>query len=877
MGNKTAIVLAAAFAAASALGLAPARKVLDNGLVAIVAEDHANPVAAVRVYVKAGSIYEGKYLGAGISHFIEHMLGERTDKHSKAELEAAVAEMGGAYNAYTWKDHVCYHIAVRAEKVDEAIAHLEERVFHAVFPLEQVENQREIIINEIRMGLDEPNRVLQKSFFYTTFREHPARYPVIGFEDLFVKITREDLSDYYKRYYVPERTVVVVAGDVDAERAFAKIDETFGALPRGRPFPEEVFYEPPQMGRREVVVPMDIGAAYLWLGFRGPPLGSKDAYALEVAAAVAGSGRSSRLYRRVLEEGGYVTDISAWLSAPPTGFGYLAVYAEGEAIELNYAEEAIISEMLRFTEKRVSKEELERAKKLLIAQHVLGLQTVQAVADDLGENELYTGNMNYSDEYLAQIQKVTADDILEAARRYVRESNMTVAKVVPRDWAGVAERAVAGAAAEPMKKIELGNGLRLLARHNPTIPSVAIRAVVGCGSRVTAPGKEGVAELAAELLVKGTKKRSADRIAKEVEELGGSISSSASLDFLALSVNCLAEDFEKAFDVFADCLANSTMPNVEFSRERDRLLAQVQSEDDDWELQAEKIMRARLYPKHPYRYRTTGTVASVDRLSREDALAYYEKYVGPSNVVVAVVGEVDVAEVARVVEKKLGGWRVAASPAPVVPVDSPPAEREVFVEGTDNEQAVVYVGYRGITYGDPDVFALGLLDAALSGVVLPRGPLHERLRDAGYSYVVHAYNVIARDPGFFAIYAATAPRNAEKVVAVIEEEVAKVKTEPISAQDLELARENWLTVNALYYKQSNADVARLAARDELVGLGYDWRDNFDERVLAVTADDITAAARKYLVNAVVVVTTPTPPQEMAAEVAEGEPAGGTAE
>jgi zinc protease len=876
MRKKMAITLAAALAAASASGLAPARKVLDNGLVAIVAEDHANPVAAVRVYVKAGSIYEGKYLGAGMSHFIEHMLGERTDKHSKAELEAAVSEMGGAYNAYTWKDHACYHIAVRAEKVDEAIAHLEERVFHTAFAPAQVENQREIIINEIRMGLDEPNRVLQKAFFYTMFRDHPARYPVIGFEELFVKITREDLLDYYKRYYVPERTVVVVAGDVDAERTFAKIDETFGALPRGMAFPEEVFYEPPQLGRRDVVVPMDIGAAYMWLGFRGPPLGSKDAYALEVATAIAGYGRSSRLYRRVLEEGGYVTDISAWLSAPPTGFGYLAVYAEGEAVELDYAEEAIIAEMLALAKKRVSKEELDRAKKLITAQQVLALQTVEGLADDLGENELYTGNMNYSDEYLARIRGVTADDVVEAARRYVRESNMTVASVVPRDWAGAAEAAAARAEIEPMKEVQLDNGLRLLVRRNAAVPAVAIRAVVGSGSRVAAPGKEGVAELAAELLVKGTKKRRADRIAKEIEDLGGSIGSSASLDYLALAVDCLAEDFETAFDVFADCLANSTMPEVEFSRERDRLLSRVQSEDDDWEIQAEKVMRARLYPKHPYRYRTTGTVASVECLTREDVFAYYEKYVAPSNVVVAVVGDVDAAEVARVAEKKLGRWGAGASPAPVVPVDPPPAERELYVEGTDNEQAVVYVGYRGVTYGDDDEFPLRLLDAAISGVYLPGGRLHERLRGVGYVYVVHAYNVVARDPGFFGVFAATSPERAEDVLAVVEEEVSKIKAEPITAEELALARENWLTMNALYNSQSNGDVALLSARDELVGLGYDWRDDFDERVRAVTAEDVLAAARKYLVNPVIVVTTPTP-REMAAEVAEGEPAGETVE
>jgi len=120
MRIRITIILAAALAAVSASAVEAVREVFDNGLTAIVAENHANPVAAVRVYVRAGSIYEGKYLGAGMSHYIEHLLGERTDKHTKAELEAAVSEMGGAYNAYTWKDHVCYHIAVRADKVDEA-------------------------------------------------------------------------------------------------------------------------------------------------------------------------------------------------------------------------------------------------------------------------------------------------------------------------------------------------------------------------------------------------------------------------------------------------------------------------------------------------------------------------------------------------------------------------------------------------------------------------------------------------------------------------------------------------------------------------------------------------------------------------------------
>jgi len=855
----------AAFAAAGASWpLEPAREVFDNGLVAIVAEDHAHPVAAVRVYVRCGSMYEGEFLGAGVSHYVEHLLGEQTDKRDKAQLEAAVAEMGGAYNAYTWKDIVCYHMAVRSERAADAASFLEETVFHAQFPPASVDNQRDIILNEIRMGRDEPGRVLQNTFYAAMFREHPVRYPIIGYEELFRKLTGDDVQRYYERFYVPERAVVVVVGDVDAAATLARLRATFGALPRGRPVADPPYVEPPQLGRRDATAPMDIEGAYLWLGFRGPRLGTKEAFALEVAAAIAGEGRASRLYRRVLEEGGYVTSISAWFNSTPGDYAYLGVYAEGEALELNYAEEAIVAEMLRFAEKPVTKRELARAKKLIAAKNTLGLQTVEDVAEELGEGEVYAGNMNYRLEAERQIDAVTARDVMDAAARYIRADNMTVARVVPRDWAAAAAPAGGGGRAEAMTRVTLPNGLRLLVKRNPSLDAVNISAAVGGGSRVVAPGREGVAELAAELLVKGTKKRSGEKIADEVEGMGATLGATASLDYVLLSAEGLGEDFPKIFDVFADCLTGAAIPPDDFGLEQDRLLSQVQSEDDDWELAAEKLMRAAVYPHHPYRYLTTGTYESVDRVTREDVLAYYEKYFTPANVVVAVVGDVDPAAVERLARAKLGGWYPPASPSPVIPQDAPHAAPEEITKQTDNEQAVVYFGYWGARWGDDDAFALRVLDAALSGVGLPGGRLHTRLRGEGLVYVVHAYEVFGVDPGFFAIYAAASPVNADKVVAIIEEEVEKVKQAPITAEELALAQENWLTMNALYDRQTNGDLAELSARDELVGLGYDWRDRFDERVKAVTAAEVMAAAQKYLVNPVIVVTSPA-----AAPAAEG--------
>ena len=157
-----------------------------------------------------------------------------------------------------------------------------------------------------------------------------------------------------------------------------------------------------------------------------------------------------------------------------------------------------------------------------------------------------------------------------------------------------------------------------------------------------------------------------------------------------------------------------------------------------------------------------------------------------------------------------------------------------------------------------------MLDAVLSGVRFPAGRLYKRLRDEGLVYSMHAYNVFGTDPGYFAIYAATAPANAAKARAVIEEELEKIKAAPPTEEELNTARENWLTMLALD-NQDNGDVAYTGAREEAVGLGYDWRDGFVAKLNAVTGEDVSAAARKYLVNPVVVITSPAVATSPAAE------------
>ncbi|MCP4228774.1 MAG: insulinase family protein [bacterium] len=839
----------------------PIRRVLDNGLVAIVKENHNAPVVSIRAFIRTGSIFEGEYMGAGLSHYLEHLLFEGTETMTGEEIDTRSAELGGISNAYTWTEHTCYYRQGRAEYADEMLELICDNLYKSTLPPESLENQREVIHSEFRMGYDEPVRVMYKMMYKTVFNQHPVRHPVIGYEELFDRVTREDLLEYYHRMYIPENTVLVVVGDVDAEATFDKIEETFGAIPRGTPtlptFPDE----PLQVGIRYANEEMDVDAAYLMMAFRTARVCTPDSYPLDVLGIALGSGLNARLRKTIMYEKQLVTEIAAYSSTPKHYDGYFVVYAECSADKLDAARDAIYEEMMKLKEDKISEDELERAKKLLVANEELGRQTVEDQSEYLGIYEMDTGNMNFGEDYLEYIEEVTRDDIRDVAREYFFEDNMSVCTITPKgteeDW----EKVPLPDIKPEITKTVLGNGLTVLTRPNPEAPAVTILAAVDGGSRVAPTGKEGVADLTATMLLRGTKKRDREEIAAEIEERGGSIGSGAARDSISLSCELLPEDAATGVEIVADCLLNSKFDRDIFEEERTRLYQQVQSEDDDWETEAYKVMRREMYGEHPYATFVTGTEESINRLKTEDALSYYQANFAPERTFVAVFGDIDEREAADLVEKYFGKWEATPRPEPALPPIPTNYDERVVTKENDKAQAVTYYGFAGITVDDEDRYALDLIDSVLSGIYWPGGRLHNRLRGGNLVYVTHAYNATGREPGFFAIYAASAPADQAEVRRIIDEEIERIKTEPVPAEELERAKEVCATTNAVYRRQTDGDMAGLATGGELAGLGYDYLDDYVERIDALTADDVMETANKYLVSPVIVIASPPTPEE----------------
>ena len=266
------------------------KHVLPNGLILLVQEDHSAPVASVQAWVGTGSIHEGAHLGAGLSHLLEHMLFKGTETRTTNAIAQSVQDEGGYINAYTSFDRTVYWIDVPKAGAATAIDLLADACMNSTLPADEFVKEQEVIRREFAMVNDDPDRVNSQQLFATAYREHPYRYPVIGYLDVFNRLTRDDVMAYYKARYVPNNIVFVVVGDVDEAAVVSQLETYFAAYPRQAMPPMLITAEPPQLGQRVSQRDFPTELSRLVLSWHIPCVTHPDVPALDVLATALGRG-----------------------------------------------------------------------------------------------------------------------------------------------------------------------------------------------------------------------------------------------------------------------------------------------------------------------------------------------------------------------------------------------------------------------------------------------------------------------------------------------------------------------------------------------------------------------------------------------------------
>lgn len=878
--------------------------VLPNRMILIAQEKHTAPVVCAQVWVKTGSIYEQEHVGAGMSHFLEHLLaGGTTQNRSERESAKMLGRIGADFNAATGLANVHYYINTTRGHADQAVDLLTDWMQNALIPQTEYEREREVIQREFEFGSADSRRIFWKLTQQARYQAHPARHPTIGYLDDFLAVSRDQIHDFYKRMYAPNNMIFIVVGDIDRKKTIDRLatlwrDQPPSVLPDLR-FP----IEPSLRETRTVKGKAAIDRPRLRLAWPSVKLTEPGDYELDLLAAVLGQGESSRLVAVVRDQMQAVNTIEAYHSSASWGAGYFGVDMEvaapadardDEAVQR--AEQLVLEQIAQIAEKGVGADELARAKRKVLASLILGAQSASDLADRLARDLISTGDLDYRRRYVRAVEAINTDDLRKVAREYLHEKPHIRVVLAPlgSDGQPTATTRAAEAAADPAIAYQpvmldnrelisrlsdslehgrlasksavpqqavhfvLPNGLRLLVEPDDSIPAVAIQFYQLGGLLNDQPGREGIANAVSAMLLRGTKKRSAEQLARELDDLGAVMDASCGYNTAFVHALCLKEDWSKTADLLADVVLNPRFDREQWSNMQRRLRASMARQKDGWSGELGLHFREVFYQRHPWATTPLGRDEVIAQVTAHDLQEFYKDHLGADQSIVVVTGDVDPHTVYARFTSLLGKLPRRAGQRFVVDQPATPSAG-VTTHVSEKPLSAVRIGFGpGVSRDHPDYPAARVLAAVMSS--FPAGWLDMQLRGdgPGLVYAVGAAPSAGLARGDFSILFNTSPSTVVEAISRSMHVVRRARNDLVRDVDLQRAKAHVLAQEALR-RQTLADRAAELALDELYGLGAGETQRFEQAVEQLDAQTLRIVARIYLRNPVVVVVGPDAP------------------
>jgi zinc protease len=808
---------------------------LPNGLTLILDPDPTAPVVSAQIWVETGSMHEDRYLGSGISHFLEHMVFKGTRDYGADELAGTVQAAGGHWNAYTSHDRTVYYIDGPATSLEVFLKCLTGLVFYPVIPESEFEREKDVIRREIDMGLDDPDNAATRLLFATAFQTDPRRHPVIGHRHRFDAIRHDDLIAYHHGRYVTDRCFVVISGDFDPVHAGELVTALTADCQPGCGREPLVASDPPQLGPRSARETFAIPASRISLAWKSPALDHPDTPAYEVLAAMLGRGRSSRLHRTLREERGLALEISAFSWTGPGREGLFAVSADATPKHRDTLIDAIHLELATLQTDDLEAD-LAKAKRQISASQFRSLTTASGRASDLASNWHEARDLDFTRRHVAAIQAVTAADVRRAASRLTDE-RLSLTILDPLDAPAPARSGKIHRRREEIEVHSLPNGLRLALIPDHRVPLIHLQAAVRAGLPSETPETNGLNQLLASTLPKGTATRTAREIATTLESLGASVSASAGNNALLAQAAGLAPDLATITRVFAEVLTAPSLPDDAITREKASQLAALEEAMQDPLHAGFRALRHAAFNGAGYGLDPLGTPETLPALQRAALAAHHARHFNAANITLAIAGDFETNHLLDILNSSLSALP-AGDPWPV------PASTRGSGETTlrlPKKQAVLTIGFPGTGVSSQDRHALAMIQEYAADMA---GPLFSRIReDLGLAYQVGATQFLGYDEGLFTFYLATAPEQVELARHELLAEIAKITAAGIPDDAFDRVRATVLSGLALQ-QQSPSHTARHVALDLLFGHPADQHRRLPAIYQALTAQQVRETAAR---------------------------------
>jgi zinc protease len=830
----------------------------------IVHEDHKAPIVAVNVWYHVGSKNErpGR---TGFAHLFEHLMfngSENYDKDFFGPMEKAGAtDMNGTTN----EDRTNYFENVPTNAFDLALWMESDRMGHLTGAISQpkLDEQRGVVQNEKRQGENEP---YGKVWDFLTPRLYPTNHPyswtTIGAMEDLDAAKLDDVKEWFRTYYGAANAVVVVAGDIDAVTARQKVEKYFGDIPAGPPVARQQTWVAGRTGSQRGIMQDRVPQARIYKVWNIPGWGTADADYLDLVSNVLSSGKTSRLYKRLVYDEQIATSVSVSLDLREIGGLFVIEATARPDGDLARVEKALDQELRRFLAGGPTPAELRRVKTQYRAGFIRGVERIGGFggkSDVLAQGEVFAGRPDFYKVRLQRVQQATPRQLIGSARQWLSDGVYSLEVHPYAEFqtakAGADRSKLPEPGAPPdtkfptLERATLSNGLKIVLARRSSIPQVRFDLLLDAGFAADQFGIPGTASLAMAMLDEGTAQRNALQISDQLAQLGANLSTGSRLDVSSVSLEALRETLDPSLAIYADVILHPSFPRSDFERLKKQRLAQIRQEKADPVGLALRVFPGLLYGKgHAYAnpWTGSGTEESTARITREDLVRFHQAWFKPNHATLVVVGATTMGEIHPKLERLFAGWKSGDVPTKsIAEVAQQPKPVVYLIDRPGSLQSLIIAGNVAPPKANPQEISIQTMNGVLGSDFSSRVNMNLR-EDKHWAYGAFTFFRDARGQRPFLAYAPVqTDKTKESVVELDKELRGIIKDRPIQPDELSRAQASltltlpgsWETMDAL-----------AGAIVDIVSFGLDDRyyDTFADKVRSQTIPSLTAAAAEVI-------------------------------
>lgn len=840
---------------------------LPNKLRVFVLENHKAPVVTLQAWVRTGSADEVKGQ-EGLSHFIEHLVFKGTKKYKVGEIAKVIEASGGELNAYTSFDQTVFYMTLSSEYIEVALDTLSEMMGHPLFDKEEVDNEREVVIEEIKRSNDSPSRKSSGMLFSSVYKKHPYHRPIIGFDSVVKNTPVPKIENLFRSRYCPENMFLVVAGDFDAKTINSKIKNYFsdikGKLKKVKRVKDEKIAGPILKVEKST-----FKESYLNIAFKALKATEKEIATLDLLSYLLSQGETSRLTQALRIQKQVVNDIGAsFFHAKDPGFFSFTAYLNPD--KLTETLEEIVSEILFLSVELPSQEELDRH-----LQHIESSEdyqeTIDSQARKIGHYEFMYNDPGYYRKYLKILKTVTPQEITQVVRKFFNPENMVVTLLSSQDadltdWAknyasafhDIKKTPIVSAvpAAQKTKLLEKRLKSSGVSHKEITVKKVGTGQIIFCpvldtkviscrlgflgGVRAEQENKLGTNELISKIWTAGTSHSNEQEIAQILEGHSSYISPFSGRNSLGLHLMTLEYQQRNIVEIFKDVLLNPAFPQFPFERERKIIQNNIKTLDDHPSHLVFMDFMSCLFKGHPYAHETFGTAETLEAIRTSDLKDKYSELVCSQNMTAVIAGGYDASYWEDQFEEILGSMKKGQKFSKEFTHETVRHSQRTF-KSLKKEQSHIIYGFKGFNLFDKDKYALNVLQSILSG---QGGRLFLELRDkASLAYSVSPVRMDGIDAGYFGGYIGCSPDKGEKAIQMLKNEFEKLVQTHVDEIEISRAKKYLIGKNDISL-QKTSNISSNILFDVMYGQSIPTLKDYKEKTNAVTKEDIRRVSQR---------------------------------